>query len=185
MMVMVAFALSAQAAAFRWASAMNATSAALGANVDVGTTIYLVLASEAGSIANQLDLGTLTTISTSTYGVVSSFTTTLANGSTGNVDANHSDIPLTVAGLDLVLFVISKDGKNFAYSGIATVAYTDATTASDGGLVTFTSPIWNAATASSGGVAGKGWLPIGIPEPATALLALAGVGLLIRRRRRA
>jgi len=188
-MLLLASALVAQAGYIKWQ--MTSTSAPghyLGGDARVvnGTTVvYLILDSNLAAVQTAITNGTFLT-----SGLIYNNSQQILNGS--GATASSPDIPVTAnAGetVDIRLVIFSGGaGYNYAKGGEYIISGVRSAVAGENpGEAGSTSFAVGNAWASSPSFPGVDWTAYGdpVPEPAIGLLALAGVGLLIRRRRRA
>ena len=183
MMVVALVAVSASAASFDWGTgttkvsfdgtAITTTNGAMG---------YLVLLT-----GSSLD------VSISEGIIAPSAVSTMANTSTG-MPAVKGRITGTYDSADVAngqnygMFITYNDGTDTWYNFSSTV-YTvsglaDATSALDNAVFAFDFASQSEVTDGDTITAGSGWVKYtAVPEPASAMLALAGVAMLIRRRK--
>ena len=184
-MVVAMFAVSASAAAFQWGSrsvkvsfdgtAITTTNGAIG---------YLVLLS-----GSSLDV-----VIEDGVGIVApSYVSSAANASTG-MAATKGYIKGSYDSADIEngqkygMFITYNDGTDTWYNFSSTV-YTvsglaDATSSLDAADFAFDFATQSDVTDGDTITAGSGWVKYtAVPEPASAMLALAGVAMLIRRRK--
>ena len=191
MAMMTVLALSVKAGVIQWGTAGGSMTATVGGlwpanSVPLTTMVYLVLDSARTAVLAAAEGGTFDDSMAgvlegkqveSTKGVINAHLT--PDNPNGN-----SLAPTTFVDVFLLVFIPGDVGNPDGY-----YAYTSALPA---GIGTSASDVTPAAFGNTDWIAGGGWQPIDdngggpitVPEPASALLALAGVGLLVGRKRR-
>ena len=184
MMVVAMFAVSASAAAFQWGTgttkvsfdgtAITTTNGAMG---------YLVLLTGTSLEASVIE----DAISAPSYVSSKANTSTGVAAVKGRITASYDSADVA-NGQNYGMFITYNDGTDTWYNFSSTV-YTvsglaDATSSLDAAVFAFDFTTQNEVSNGDAITAGKGWYKaVAVPEPASAMLALAGVAMLIRRRK--
>jgi hypothetical protein len=176
LMMVALVAISASAASIDWKFSGLTTAAkrivdSTGANYN--GNIYLILAEDASTLTATTTKDTFEeTLSSITVG-----TTTVADGKASNATATNTGwLSQAQGGSQYDFQIVVYDGAQYYLSAIKTeYAYTDPTTPTS---VTFTAQDIGKTYQNAQGVKFTA-----VPEPASAMLALAGVAMLIRRRK--
>jgi hypothetical protein len=175
MMMVALVAISASAASIDWKFTGLTTASkrivdSTGANYN--GNIYLILSENVSSLTSTTDQASFeTALNSITLG-----TTAVTDGKAANATATTSMLANTST--DYTFSVVVYDGTGYYISASKTQkAYTDPTTPTS---VTFTAQDIGATYQNAQGVK---FTAVAVPEPASAMLALAGVAMLIRRRK--
>ena len=174
--------ITSQAASFTWSagSVVQFDGTTLAGNAISASDLYTVDYTGTGSITPADDVQSKATSTGRTAGRISSVT--YKDTETGT-DGHH-----VYTGAKFGMYIAYNDGEKTWYNFSDTIVSitTDATGAYVGDPTEFSFNFGSKTeiTSPSQSVsAGSGWYSIQVPEPSTAMLALAGLALLIKRRR--
>ena len=145
----------------------DSTGAALNGN------LYLVLTSSAGDLASAAESDTFA----ATLDSVALDSMTLSGGK--NTATKTTTSPRLVVDQNYSFSLVVYDAANSQYylsSALGETAYDETAAVVTPTKVTFTATM-------VGSTSGKTWASTSVPEPATAALALLGLGLMIKRRK--
>ena len=184
MMVVALVAVSASAASFDWGA--GSAKASFGGTViktTNGAMGYLVLLTGTSLEASVIE----DAISAPSYVDSKANTSTGLASAKGKIKGTYESSDIA-NGQNYGMFITYSDGTDTWYNFSSTV-YTvsglvDATSLLDAAVFAFDFTTQNEVSNGDAITAGKGWYKaVAVPEPASAMLALAGVAMLIRRRK--
>lgn len=179
-------ALASQAASFAWGTGTIAVSFGGTTIADGSATMYLVLLDSADTTKmytiDYTAPGTITTVAS-----VQGSATSTAKRTAGRVsDTYKSD---SIAGNQIYgAFLKWTDSDNKVWYNFSADTYTVSTAVDDDPTTTlqtaeFGFNLSTQTTITKSGETPSGWTTIAVPEPSTAALALAGLALLLKRRK--
>ena len=184
MMVVALVAVSASAASFSWGTGATKVSfEGTAITASNGAMGYLVLLTGSSIEASVIE----DAISAPSYVASKANTSTGVAAVKGRITSTYESSDIA-NGQNYGMFITYNDGTDTWYNFSSTV-YTvsglaDATSTLEAAVFAFDFTTQNEVSNGDAITAGKGWYKaVAVPEPASAMLALAGVAMLIRRRK--
>ena len=190
-MVLAAFAVTTQAASFNWGTGTVKASfdGTAFTTADYSVTAYLVYLSDGDtSKMFTIDYTAPGTITGADGNSTATPATTGSNANKGKVKGKFDDA-LVANGNTFGMYIKYTDSTGVSWFNFSSDTYTVSGLSTGGEVLDDAVYSFNFGTktqitsSSQSPSAGGGWYSIQVPEPSTAALALAGLALLIKRRR--
>ena len=184
LLAVVGFAFSASAASFQWTVSGIAFNGST-LKSDAGLTAYLVYLGNGGSLASSYSASEIDSLVSGASDSVVGSTAKGAATSTYAL-AEPSDGDYTSYNGDVYGILLSYVSGEKTYYNLSSATYTvsglaDETSSMDAYKPAASTFSYGSSSEGSSVSAGSGW--VAVPEPSTAALALAGLALLLKRRK--